>query len=155
VFFGHHPIDRVISSDLRRARQTAEILADTLNIPVTYHPELRARQMGSFEGRTHEELAQADPEAFRRLKHDPEFVPPDGGESTRQLMGRMVPFVRRVAERYRGARVAILSHHKVCQMILAELAGGTMKPIPNARPALVTYNEGCFTLEEEVSHGAA
>ncbi len=151
----HRPVDRIVSSDLVRARQTADILAEALSVPVTFHPELRARRMGSFENRTHAELAAADAEAFRRLKHDPAFVPPDGGESTEQLMARMVPFVRGVAERHDGEQVIVLTHHKICQMIIAELAGGEMKPVPNARPVGVAYHGDRFSLVEEQTHGVA
>jgi len=155
-YFLAHAIDRIVCSDLIRARQTAQVLVDALDVPVSYHPELRARRMGSFENKTHAELEVADPEAFRRLKHDSNFVPPDGGESVTELKARMVPFVRQVAHQYAGQRVAILSHHKICQLILAELAGGDMRPIPNARPALVEYKEQRFHLvEEDVAHGTA
>ncbi|MBI5136339.1 MAG: histidine phosphatase family protein [Nitrospirae bacterium] len=155
-WFRRHPVDRVVSSDLPRARQTAEVLVAALGVPASYHPELRARRMGSYEDKTHAEIEAADPASFQRLKHDPAFAPPDGGESTTQLMERMVPLVRRVAETHPGGRVVILSHHKVCQMIIAELAGGEMRPIPNARPAVVAYEGGVFTLvAEHASHGVA
>ncbi len=155
-YFQRHPVDCIVASDLVRARQTAVILAAAVAVPVSYHAQLRARRMGSFENRTHDELAAADPESFRRLKHDSAFVPPGGGESTEQLMARMVPFVRGVAEGHPGGRVMILSHHKICQMILAELAGGEMKPIANAQPARVRFDGNVFSLiEEQKNHGVA
>ena len=52
--------------------------------------------------------------------------------------------------------VVILSHHKVCQLILAELAeGGEMTRIPNARPAVVIHRGGRFlpAENEEAIHG--
>jgi len=151
-------VDRILSSDLLRARQTAEILRAELAVPVTFHPELRARRMGEYENRTHAELSAADPESFRRLKHDPAFVPPGGGESTDQLRARALPFVRGAAALYPGQCVVILSHHKVCQLLIAELAGsGRMAPVPNARPAVVIHQNGVFRLQEEgvFHHGAA
>lgn len=157
-FLSGVPVDRVISSDLPRARQTAEVLGRHLKVTVSYHPELRARRMGDYENRTHEELETADPESFRRLKHDPSFVPPGGGESTNQLRARALAFVRRVAETHSGGHLVILSHHKVCQLLIAELAAtGRMVPIPNARPAVVVWDGIQYFLEneEEVFHGAA
>jgi probable phosphoglycerate mutase len=154
-------VDRIVSSDLPRARQTAEVLAARLGVPVTYHPELRARRMGDYEDRTHAELDAADPAAFDRLKHDPAFVPPGGGESVNDLRARAIPFVERVVAEHPGGRIVVLSHHKVCQLILAELAeGGRMTPIPNARPAVVIHAGGRYRPaprddREEVRHGAA
>jgi probable phosphoglycerate mutase len=157
-YFDRHPVDRIVSSDLPRARQTAEVLSGRLGVPATFHPELRARRMGDFENRTHAELEAADAEAFRRLKHDPAFVPPGGGESVDALRARAIPFVEGMVAAHPGARLVILSHHKVCQLILAELVeGGRMTPIPNARPAVVVHLGGRYRLapEQEVQHGAA
>jgi probable phosphoglycerate mutase len=164
-WFASHPaeatVDRIVSSDLPRARQTAEVLSARLGVPVTYHPELRARRMGDFEDKTHAELDAADPVAFDRLKHDPAFVPPGGGESVNDLRARAIPFVERVVADNPGGRIVVLSHHKVCQLILAELAeGGRMTPIPNARPAVVIHAGGRYRPaprddREEVQRGAA
>jgi probable phosphoglycerate mutase len=161
AFFNVQPVDAVFSSDLPRARQTAEILHTALKIPVSYHPELRARRMGDYENRTHAELEAAEPENFKRLKHDPAFTPPGGGESTDDLRARALPFVQMLAIENPGKRLVILSHHKVCQLLIAELAGtGKMIPVPNARPATVLFEDGRFRLmdEEEVfitGHGTA
>ncbi|MDH5527001.1 MAG: histidine phosphatase family protein [Nitrospirota bacterium] len=161
AYFTCQPADAVFSSDLPRARQTADTLRKALGIPVSYHPELRARRMGDYENRTHAELEAADPENFRRLKHDPAFVPPGGGESTNDLRARALPFVQMLAIENPGKRLVILSHHKVCQLLIAELAGtGRMDPIPNARPATILFEGGEFRVvgDEEAfvsSHGTA
>lgn len=150
------PVDRIVSSDLVRARQTAEVLARRLKALATFHPELRARRMGDFEGRTHAELQALDPEAFGRLKHDPRFVPPGGGESVNDLRARAMPFVARLVAENPGRHVVLVSHHKVCQLVLGELVeGGRMTRIPNARPAVVVCEGGRYRLEhmEEASDG--
>ncbi len=155
-YFAGKTVDAIVSSDLPRARQTAELLAERLKIPVSYHPELRARRMGDYENKTHAELVAADPENFKRLKHDPDFVPPGGGESTHMLMERMAPFIQATAERHAGGAVIVLSHHKICQLIVAKIAGGEVTPIPNARPAIVIYDETGYRIQpQEVPHGAA
>ncbi len=142
-YFACHPIDHLYCSDLRRARQTAQVLVERLHLPVSYHPELRARRMGDYEGATHAQLKASGPADFERLKHDPAFRPPGNGESVDDLRGRAVPLVRQVAAAGHR-RIAILSHHKVCQLILAELAGGQMRAIANARPAVVIHHNGRF-----------
>jgi probable phosphoglycerate mutase len=157
------PVDRIVSSDLPRARQTAEILARRLKVPATFHPELRARRMGDFEGRTHAELIAADPEAFRRLKHDPEFVPPGGGESVNDLRARAIPFVERLGADNPGRHIVLVSHHKVCQLVVQmawgePVEGGRVTRIPNARPAVVVFDAGRYRMDDmedtkEISHG--
>lgn len=153
------PVDKVVSSDLPRARRTAEVLAARLKVGATFHPELRARRMGDFEGRTHAELEAADPEAFQRLKHDPAFVPPGGGESVNDLRARAMPFVEGLVADNPGRHVVLVSHHKVCQLVLGELVeGGRMTRIPNARPAVVVCEDGRYRLRpiddvKEMNHG--
>lgn len=150
------PVDRIVSSDLHRARQTAELLARRLKVPASYHPELRARRMGDYEGRTHAELQAADPESFGRLKHDPAFRPPGGGESVEDLRARAIPFVERLVAEYAGRHLVLVSHHKVCQVVLADLVeGGRMTFIPNARPAVVTFDGSRFRRapDEETGDG--
>jgi len=150
------PVDRIVSSDLIRARQTADVLARRLKAPATFHPELRARRMGDYEGRTHAELMAADAESFDRLKHDPAFVPPGGGESVNALRARAMPFVARLVAENAGRHVVLVSHHKVCQLVLGELVeGGRMTRIPNARPAVVVCEGGRYRIEhiEETNDG--
>jgi 2,3-bisphosphoglycerate-dependent phosphoglycerate mutase len=157
------PVDRIVSSDLPRARQTADILARRLKVPATFHPELRARRMGDFEGRTHAELEALDPEAFRRLKHDPAFVPPGGGESVNDLRARAIPFVQRLGADNPGRHIVLVSHHKVCQLVVQmawgePVEGGRVTRIPNARPAVVLMEGGrCRLMDMEAikegSHG--
>ena len=48
--------DALYSSDLLRARQTAQPLADVLGLPVRLEPELRERHFGCCEGKTREEI---------------------------------------------------------------------------------------------------
>ncbi|MFQ5508550.1 MAG: histidine phosphatase family protein [Leptospirillia bacterium] len=148
-YFSRHPVHGIVSSDLVRARQTAEVLADALDIFPSYHPQLRARRMGDYENKTHAELEAANPEDFKKLKHDKAFRPPGGGESVDDLKEWLVPLMHKVAELYRGRSVIVLSHHKICQLILAELAGGDWSPIPNARPAVVIYDGNSFKLDPD------
>ncbi len=54
-------IDRIVSSDLSRARRTAQAVADRIGLPVELDPALREISVGSWEGLTVEELIAEDP----------------------------------------------------------------------------------------------
>lgn len=54
----------VVSSDLVRARETAEALAPLLGVPVRVDARLREHGLGSWEGLTREEVAEAHPEQY-------------------------------------------------------------------------------------------
>jgi probable phosphoglycerate mutase len=59
-------IDAVYASDLLRARETAEIVADRLGLPVGLDPGLREVDVGDWAGRLASEIERDDPEGFRR-----------------------------------------------------------------------------------------
>jgi len=84
----------IYSSDLTRARQTAEATAHLAphfaKVPLQALPELRERHYGVFEGLTYTEIATRYPEAYARHKaREPQFAPP-GGESLAALAARLV-----------------------------------------------------------------
>ncbi len=51
----HLPISRIVSSDIKRARMTAQIVGDALSLPVTYTSALREQDKGLLTGRKKEE----------------------------------------------------------------------------------------------------
>ncbi|HTT60138.1 MAG TPA: histidine phosphatase family protein [Acidimicrobiales bacterium] len=88
---------RVITSDLRRARQTAEIIAATLDLSVSEDPRLRERCFGSLQGQP---LRLLDPKASGIV--DGVLVDPDarpvGGESFRDVVTRVGSFLAEVRD---------------------------------------------------------
>src|SRR5690625_2980551 len=79
---------RIISSDLLRAKRTAEVLVDLTGLPVELEPRLRERSFGLWEGLTHAELEAGWPEAVRawRQGEAPEGI----GAASRREVGRRV-----------------------------------------------------------------
>ncbi|WP_460605107.1 histidine phosphatase family protein [Jatrophihabitans fulvus] len=74
-------LDGVVASDLRRARETAEVVGT----PVTLDPRLREWHMGSVQG-----LSKADAyAAVEGLDWSDPDARPGGGESAREVAGRM------------------------------------------------------------------
>jgi 2,3-bisphosphoglycerate-dependent phosphoglycerate mutase len=90
----HSAIARVHTSDLVRARETAEIVARCLGLgPVAIDPDLRERNFGVFEGLTFAECAEKLPEMWARYVAD--RTRPDGSESDQALAERMIRGVNR------------------------------------------------------------
>lgn len=105
------PVSAVYSSDLGRARQTAEAIASALALPLRTDTGLRERHYGAFEGRTHDEIRVADPEAWARWHaREPDYVLPGGGESLQTFNGRVRTTLRTLARRHRGERVVAVTH---------------------------------------------
>jgi broad specificity phosphatase PhoE len=86
----------VVSSDLERCRQTAELLADALDLPVRFDPDLRERSFGELEGRL---WADVPPEAvgMRGGRVTGPAVRPPGGESVDDMARRVSRALDRAA----------------------------------------------------------
>lgn len=84
--------DRLISSDLRRAVDTAEVVGAACGLPVKFDARLRETHLGSWQGRTVPEIEGDHPGAIAAWRSDPAFAPP-GGESRIAVVARSRPVV--------------------------------------------------------------
>jgi probable phosphoglycerate mutase len=126
-------IASVASSDLLRARATAELVAAKLGLVVNHlDPALRERRFGCFEGLTREEVAARFPEAWARYLEDPGPAPP-GGETREELVGRLLPAVASAAARLPGPLLVVM-HGGAMRALLSDHVGGMPRPSSAAWP---------------------
>src|SRR5690606_16160386 len=105
------PLAAVYTSDLMRARQTAEAIAAPHGMELRLEPRLRERHYGRFEGRTYEEIERIDASAYRRWRErEPAFALPGGGETLLALHQRVEAALRDLARRHTGETVAVVTH---------------------------------------------
>ena len=98
------------SSDLKRAYQTAQYIAEMVGRDIIADSRLRERDLGILQGFTKEEAQQRFPEEYSQfLGGDPDFVIPKG-ESRRQKYQRSVTCIKDIVQRHRGERVLIVTH---------------------------------------------
>jgi glucosyl-3-phosphoglycerate phosphatase len=88
--------DRIVSSDLDRARSTAAALADLVDLPVETDPALQETYAGRWQGLVRHEIIALDPELYARWS-DGADVRPGGGESRSEVAARVSTAVRRYA----------------------------------------------------------
>jgi probable phosphoglycerate mutase len=106
---GERP-DVLYSSDLSRARATAQAVADACGLPLHLDAGLRERCFGVFETCTLDEVQARMPEmAARWRRREPGFEPP-GGESLQAFSARCVATVSRLAALHPGQTVALVAH---------------------------------------------
>lgn len=103
-------IDVIYSSPLKRAWQTAEIIARELGVPLYPEPRLMEIHQGDWQGRLRAEIAAKYPELFQRWLTDPWRVTPPGGESLQQVQARVYAAVDEILQRHRGQTVALVTH---------------------------------------------
>jgi probable phosphoglycerate mutase len=109
------PVDVVIASDLRRAIQTAEIIAAPHRLPVVTTPLLRERDWGGFTGRYIPELRGE--------------VWPDDIESEEALLTRARQLLIHITATYPGKRVVAVGHGIINKAILAVYAQCPMREV--------------------------
>ena len=138
----------IASSDLLRARATAEIIADHLGLVVNHlDAALRERRFGCFEGLTREEVEARFPEAWARYLADPGPAPP-GGESREELLGRLLPAVASAAARLPGPLLVVM-HGGAMRALLAGHVGEMPRPSSASWPLHGIQNGHVFRVTLE------
>jgi broad specificity phosphatase PhoE len=110
------------SSDLRRASETAEIVAARLNLHVNVDPRLREIDVGSWEGFTLAEIEAAAPRAVARWEEHGERGW-EGGETHEEMVGRVRAAVLSIAGRHDGEEVLVVAHGGPIRALRALAAG--------------------------------
>ncbi|MEH6436336.1 histidine phosphatase family protein [Massilia sp. DD77] len=116
------PIDRIVSSDLQRARQTAEAIVRARpagGLVLEQDPALRERCYGGFEGLLYSEIADRFPLDFAawQARHVDAKLPPgtNQGESFRQFFERVTEAIARHAAGHPGKTLALVAHGGVLE----------------------------------------
>ncbi|RYF79982.1 MAG: histidine phosphatase family protein [Comamonadaceae bacterium] len=114
------PIGAIYSSDLQRAWQTAQAIAQAQPQPVVVQADerLRERAFGEFQGRLFTEIEAERPEDARRWRQrDPDFAPAGGGESLVQFRERVITAATELAARHPGTLVLLVAHGGVMDLL--------------------------------------
>lgn len=139
-------IDVIYSSDLLRAVQTAEPLADRLGIEINKTKAFRERNVGVLEGLTFEESKQQYPKDYYALINRNINHVITGGESYRHLLSRGTRALREIFSAHRGRSVAIYSHTGAICYLTLHLIGAIHRGTVQT-PWLVTSNCGINRFE--------
>jgi len=110
---------RIIASPLRRARDTAQSVANRLGLTVEFDDRLMELTVGEWEGRLYADVHRENPEAF----NSPEwlFTAP-GGETYEQVMARVSDWLsEQAAEAAR--RLIVVSHGIAGRLLRGAYAG--------------------------------
>jgi broad specificity phosphatase PhoE len=117
-----HDVDVVYSSDLARARETAEIIAGALGLDVRFDPRLRERSFGAWEGLTAPEIEADFREAHARwLAGDGAGA--DDAEPFAAFGARVTGFLEEALERHPDETVLVVAHGGSIRVIHALASG--------------------------------
>jgi broad specificity phosphatase PhoE len=137
----------IYSSPLRRALETAAVVAGGRELEVVADDGLREVDVGSWAGLTRAEVEERYPGEFRRW-----VAGGDGwedGETYQQMSARVLASVVRIADAHEDGAILVVSHGGPIRAIQAAAAGMTVHefrrvaPVePNARPSRVAVEGG-------------
>lgn len=113
----NYNIDIIISSPLKRAKMTAEIIRGNRNIEILLDDGLKERCFGEFEGKTREEMDFDEIWNYKLNKHY------KNAESTGELFERVQKFLNKIKKEYKDKTVLLVTHGGVTVAIRATLEG--------------------------------
>jgi len=98
-------IDLIYSSDIFRAKRTAEIVAKELGLNIILDKRPRDINLGVYHGKTKAEFYRDFPDPKKRFSKRPQ-----GGESWNDVKKRMVDFLTKIDKKYKNKKILIISH---------------------------------------------
>jgi 2,3-bisphosphoglycerate-dependent phosphoglycerate mutase len=113
----------IYSSDLQRARQTAQVLADSTGLPLHLDSRLREIHQGEWQGLLFSEIQARYTQAYQDRQRDPLNFSPPGGEAVAQVRERVVAAIREIVRQHPDEAVAIVLHGFVLAVLIAHLRG--------------------------------
>jgi probable phosphoglycerate mutase len=102
-------VDVVVTSPVRRTRESAEILAERLGVGLVEEPGFAEMEFGTWDGMTFEEVREQRPDEIESWLGSLDIAP-GGGESFREVEKRVLDGLSRVLEKYAGQTVVVVSH---------------------------------------------
>lgn len=149
----HYTVDAIVASDLLRAYHTAEAAAKKLSLPVRADRRLREIFAGKWEGMAFDAIEATYPDAYAVWQNDIGHARCTDGESTAELLERVLPCVREIAEAHDRKTVLVATHATVIRVLSCLWHGvpledmHTIAWVGNASVSSVCYDAGRWTIE--------
>jgi len=110
-------IDCIISSPLKRTMHTSEIIRGKKDTPIYTDDGLMEIDIGDFSSKTLEEMQMSNPQLVENILSDPYTNSYPNGENLTQFYNRCVDAIKRIAKKYDGKTVLVVSHGGVLKCI--------------------------------------
>ena len=132
-------VDAVVSSPVRRTRETAEVVAARLERSVSVEPGFAEMEFGEWDGLTFSEVAERDRPGLDAWLGSMDVAPP-GGESFATVRERVLAGLERVLAEHAGRTVVVVSHVTPIKTLVAHALGAPLEAVYRMElsPASVT-----------------
>ena len=146
-------IDRLVASDLTRARQTAQALASRHGLALQIEPLWREQSFGQLEGLDVPTIQRQHADLWSRwTRHDADYALPLGGESNAAFHARVMQALQALVAAHVGARIAVVTHGGVLDMLWRTVQGQPLSgprdcEIPNTGINRLRWADGRLQIE--------
>jgi alpha-ribazole phosphatase/probable phosphoglycerate mutase len=140
-FFSRRRIDKIYSSTLERARETARAIAGAAGCEPAILADVQECHVGRWEGMDWETIRREFPAEYQRFLDDPARHPYFGGESYGDVFRRAHPVIDRLLDQHAGKRVVVVAHNVVNRVLAAHWLGLEPK-----RAQSLHQGNGCVNL---------
>lgn len=153
--FPFDKVDAVYSSDLSRAKNTAQFVADKFNLQVQTTAELREVDFGIWEGKSFSELEKYDAENLKIFYTAPDALRLDRAETFQQAQVRAMNAIKKIIACHESdgmSRVAAFAHGSINRTILCAILGIPLKNLWrlsqfNTAINIFRVDDGNFTVQ--------
>jgi len=140
-YFADKQLSAAYCSPLSRAVRTAQVIIGERDTPLTFCQSFLEADMGSWEGRTYDEIRQDSNDRFDRFLRDPGTYGYPEGENLSEVCRRATLMLSKISRLYPKGRVLVVAHK---QTIRAVLIGLQSLPLHRARE--LEQDPGCINL---------
>ena len=124
-------VDRIYSSNLVRAKATAEKVAEYHSIDVNIRDDLREMDQGIFEGLDFSYIQEKYSDVLEHWRKDPETLQLPDGESLSGVQQRALDAIADIKSRFGSQNIVVVSHNMVIGTLLCKFAGNSLKEFRN------------------------
>jgi probable phosphoglycerate mutase len=116
-------IDAFYCSDMKRAVQTATLVAEPHGVKPIGVVGLREIDHGSWEGKIHKEVEKKFPDQYAAWTADPFNIAPPGGETGLHVLSRAMPALLQIVANHKGQTVFVAAHKATNRLLLSSIMG--------------------------------
>ena len=147
--------DAIYSSDLKRARMTAEALAKKFGLSVQTVPELREVSFGDWEGNNFKNLQETEPENVEKFFKRPDELKISNGETFAELQARAMIGLKKIIAAHandENSQIIVAAHGAVNRAILCAILDIPLRNLWvlsqfNTAVNILRVDDGFFTVD--------
>jgi len=117
----HKPWDKLISSPAQRCYAFAEQLSSSLELPLESNEHLWELDLGSWDGKTLNEIQAMDADRLQKYWQDPVNNTPPGAESLPDFRSRILQAWESILQQHIGDHLLVIAHSGTIRMIIGHV----------------------------------